>query len=193
MTNKNGLKEEFLDASQCGYIRRVRLCLDQGIDINARTYGHTALGRAIHSGHTAVIRELIARGASPEDVVLFDKENIRKSALECAEDTKNSYIHTFVRLCLSGTFWTKEGDRQVVRTSLTGDDSIMIETFDFSRSFYTNILRHSKDNASHTCSGFHTLPPAMIQEASGELKKLGGMPGPERPSSARLIASAGPA
>ena len=59
------MNKEWQDATKQGDLEKVRLLLEQEVDINAKDrYGQTALMNAAHAGQNELVRLLIEKGAN---------------------------------------------------------------------------------------------------------------------------------
>jgi len=75
-----------------GRLEVVRYLLDEGADVNAREkFGHTALSEAVYYGQTAVIKELVFRGA---DLNVIEEGG---TALDIAINRNNTPVADLLR------------------------------------------------------------------------------------------------
>lgn len=80
-------------ACKNGHHDCVTLLLEQGIDVNAQnSEGLTAIDAAAHSGHWAIVEDLLKVGANPNGSPRADRHNCSPTPLLCAAKAGNRSI-----------------------------------------------------------------------------------------------------
>ncbi|MGX2981702.1 ankyrin repeat domain-containing protein [Helicobacter sp. 23-1045] len=81
-----------LDSASCGDLNKIKECLLQGANINAKTpFGRTALLNATENGHLEVVRFLVVNGAD-----ITSKDSCGMSALMEAAQWERYAIAQFL-------------------------------------------------------------------------------------------------
>lgn len=192
---KNELGEKLRKAAKKGTLDEVKRCLAGGADVDFKDDGgNTALMWAAFNGHLRVVEMLLEEGADPLLKSYRQKTDFDHTALDCAlQQKREDVVRAIENHIKTANHWKKTGDRQIRnRSRFDGNEILMIQHFDFSSSLCTTILTHPGGAVSHSCGGFHTMPPALIREAAGELARQGGTPVPGRSPALRPLVQRNP-
>ena len=85
---------EFVFAAHAGNLAKVQELIREGVDVNAESYGLTALEQASKWGNLAVVQALVAAGAQP------DRERSPETALSLASE--HGHLETVLALLAAG-------------------------------------------------------------------------------------------